>query len=197
MRISGLIIAAGLSGRMNSFKPILKIKDQTLVQIISEKLLHICDNVLIVTGYNAELVEAVFEKPDKIKFVYNENFTKGMFTSLKKGIENLVNSDWVVYHFVDQPTLPEIFYKEFVQRINSDYNWIQPSYKGKKGHPILIAKDIFAKIIESSDESSLKEVSKNPEVRKLIWDCDYQEVLEDIDTSEDFNKIVMQGRNLQ
>lgn len=197
MRISGLIIAAGLSGRMNSFKPILKIKDQPLVQIISEKLLYICNNVVIVTGYNAELVEAAFEKSDKIKFVYNENFAKGMFTSLKKGIENLVDSDWVIYHFVDQPTLPEIFYKEFVQRINSDYNWIQPSYKGTKGHPILIAKDIFAKIIESSDESSLKEVSKNPVVRKLIWDCDYQEVLEDIDTSEDFNKIVMQRRNLQ
>lgn len=191
MKISGLIIAAGLSGRMNSFKPILKIKDQTIIQIIAKKLLHICDNVVIITGYNSNLIEGIFEASNRLKLVYNENYTKGMFTSLKRGINELLNSDWIIYHFVDQPLLPSNFYNEFVDQIDEEYNWIQPAYNSTKGHPILLAKPIYQTILRESDESSLKLVSNNHHVKKLIWDCKYPQILDDLDTPEEFEKLLL------
>jgi molybdenum cofactor cytidylyltransferase len=197
MKISGLIIAAGLSGRMNSFKPLLKIKNQPIIQIIVDKLLRVCDDITVVTGFKSNEIENEIIKSDRIKFVFNEDYEKGMFTSLKKGLENLYDSDWNVYHFVDQPFLPQSFYSEFVTRVDQNYNWIQPAYNSAKGHPILIGKSIYQILLDESDEGSLRNVSNNSRVNKLIWNCNYPQILDDIDTPAEYNKLLLrEGINL-
>ncbi len=192
MKISGLILAAGLSGRMNSFKPLLKINEKTLIEVITEKLLLICNEVIIVTGYNNNLVEKSIGKSDRVKFVYNENYQHGMFTSLKKGLGTASDSEWVLYHFVDQPSLPGKFYYEFVKQVSNEYNWIQPAFNNVKGHPVLLHQSLFQIILNEDSASSLKNVSQMPEVKKKIWSCSYPQVFEDLDTKEDFGKIISQ-----
>lgn len=194
MKINGLILAAGFSGRMNFFKPIIQVNGKTLIHLIAEKLSNVCDEVSIVTGYNKEIIENEVKEIKKVRCIYNDKFEMGMFTSLKKGLESVKDSDWIIYHFVDQPTLPVKFYEDFIQQIQSNYNWIQPSYKNKNGHPILLSNQLFDVIICEDDNCSLKEVSKTNKVKRMIWNCDYPEILEDIDTQEDYEKIVMKER---
>lgn len=197
MRVSGLILAAGLSGRMNSFKPLLKIKNQTIIQVIVDKLLNVCDDVIIVTGFKSDEIKSVIEKSDRIKFVFNEEYEKGMFTSLKKGLSELSNSDWTIYHFVDQPFLPEIFYSDFVTRIDQNYNWIQPEFNSVKGHPILISRSIYQIILNESDGGSLRSISSNSFIKKFIWSCNYPQIHDDLDTPEEFKKLLLrEGINL-
>jgi len=74
---------------------------------------------------------------NKIFYVFNPEFSSDMFISLKTGLEHLRNVDWILYHFVDQPHLPERFYYQFVQQIDLTFDWIQPIYQKKKGHPVL------------------------------------------------------------
>jgi molybdenum cofactor cytidylyltransferase len=190
MKISGLILAAGFSGRMHSFKPILKINDKPLILVITEKLRSVCDEVVIVAGHNRSLLEESVEKSNRIKFVFNENYRKGMFTSLKKGLSEIYDSDWTLYHFVDQPSLPQIFYQEFVEQISDHYNWIQPEYNFVKGHPILLGQSIYKIILGESDERSLKDVGSNPDIKKFIWECNYPQILSNINTKEDFDKLI-------
>jgi molybdenum cofactor cytidylyltransferase len=197
--INGLILAAGLSGRMKSFKPLADYKGKSFIISIISKLNVICDKIFVVTGYkNDELKKSVINDLrkthqtgllKKIKFVYNESFQKGMFNSLQKGISAANNCDWVIYHFVDQPGLQNAFYKDFVNQIDSNYNWIQPSYKNKNSHPILIKNNLSDLIINASEDSNLKEISKSPEVKKKYWNCDYEEIFQDIDTEEDYSKL--------
>lgn len=197
MRVSGLILAAGLSGRMNSFKPLLKIKNQTIIQIIVDKLLNVCDNVVIVTGFKSGEIKSVIEKSDRIKFVFNEEYEEGMFTSLKKGLSELSNSDWTIYHFVDQPFLPRSFYSEFVAQIDQRYNWVQPEFNSVKGHPILIDRSIYQIILNEGDDSSLRNISAKSLIKKFIWDCNYPQILDDMDTQEEFKKLLLrEGINL-
>ncbi|MDZ7765977.1 MAG: NTP transferase domain-containing protein [Melioribacteraceae bacterium] len=85
-----------------------------------------------------------------IKFVFNENYKSGMFTSLQAGLTN-TNTNWYLYHFVDQPSLPLNFYSDFANQIDDQSNWIQPTYQNRKGHPILF--DNYVK------EMILKEVN--------------------------------------
>ncbi len=54
-----------------------------------------------------------------------------MFTSLQTGLTAAINSDWILYHFVDQPGLPNKFYQEFIKQIDDEHNWIQPHLKNK------------------------------------------------------------------
>ena len=93
-----------------------------------------------------------------------------------------------LYHFVDQPGLPEKFYKEFKDQIDDEYDWIQPTYKNEKGHPLLLHKSIFNSILELTDDSSLKEISKNNEVKKKLWDCTHKEIFQDIDYPSDLKQ---------
>lgn len=198
-KINGLIVAAGLSGRMEAFKPLADYKGKSFIINIILKLGIICDQIFIVTGHKVdELKSSVIndltkthqnELLKKINFVYNESFQKGMFTSLQKGLSAAQNCDWVLYHFVDQPGLPEKFYLDFIEQVESNHNWIQPSCKNKNGHPILIGKDFFDLISNASQDSNLKAISKSPEVKKKYWECNYKEIFQDIDTEEDYSKI--------
>ena len=184
---------------MKMFKPLADYKGKTFLNNIILKLETICNKIIIVTGFNSDELktktidslknENQFEVIKKIKFVHNESFQKGMFTSLQKGISEAKSCDWTLYHFVDQPGLLNKFYPEFIKQIDSEYNWVQPSYKNQHGHPILIGKDLFELIANSSPDSNLRDISKNPKVKKKYWECNYKEIFQDIDTEEDFSKL--------
>ena len=196
-KIYGLILSAGLSGRMKMFKPLANYKGKTFIHNIILKLNPVCEKIFIVTGFNSEKLKYEITKTfsndkellSKINFVYNENYKQGMFTSLQKGISSASDCDWILYHFVDQPGLSGNFYKEFVKQINSEYNWIQPTNKKRHGHPILLGKDLFELIIKSSPESNLREISKSPIVNKKYWECGYKEIFQDIDTKIDLEEL--------
>ena len=197
--INGLIISAGFSGRMKIFKPLATYKGKTFIHKIITKLDKICDKIIIVTGFNSdelktETIKSLKDENQsksikKIRFTFNDSFQKGMFTSLQKGISEVEQCDWILYHFVDQPGLPSKFYLDFIKQIDSKYNWIQPSNKNQNGHPILIGKDLFDLITNSSPDSTLREISKSQMVKKKYWECDYKEIFQDIDTEEDYSKL--------
>jgi molybdenum cofactor cytidylyltransferase len=197
MKITGLILSAGLSERMNSFKPVLIFQNEPLIVLVIKKLLNICDDVIVVTGYKKEIIERTIEErfkemPERIKTIYNQTYREGMFSSLKKGLSETSDSDWIIYHFVDQPSLPENYYYDFIEQIDDKYNWIQPSYNVKKGHPIILHRSIFNLILNGGSNSSLKEISRDESVIKKIWNCNYPQIHQDLDTPQDFNNISQQ-----
>lgn len=193
LSITGLVIAAGLSSRMGKFKPLMKYEGRTFLGNILHKLNLICDNIIVVTGHNANLIENEINScpnNDIIKTVFNNNYKVGMFTSLQTGLKYSSNSDWVLYHFVDQPNLPQIFYEEFKAQVDNSFDWIQPCYNMKNGHPILINSRLTNKIIELPQSSNLKEITNQMAIKKKVWNCSYPEILNDIDTIESYNKLV-------
>ncbi len=193
-RIHGLMLSAGLSGRMGKFKPLLEYDNKSFVQNITEKLSGVCNYMIIVTGFNSELIKNHLQKNlskanlQKVKSVLNENYKSGMFTSLKTGILNCEDADWILYHFVDQPTLPLEFYTDFTEQIEDSYDWIQPVQGKKKGHPILLGKIMIKKIVEAPDNANLRLISKAG-INKKFWQCNYNEIFDDIDNIEDYKNL--------
>lgn len=188
-KIYAILLSAGLSGRMKKFKPLLLYKGNSFVQNIALELNTVCDKIIVVTGHKAEEVEENVNQlnlQSKLEFVFNPEFKRGMFTSLKAGLRKARNTDWILYHFVDQPSLPIKFYSDFIEQIDEDHNWIQPSIKSRSGHPILINKELFVIILKAPDNSSLREISNNPIIKKKIWECSYSEIFQDVDTEADY-----------
>ena len=72
---------------------------------------------------------------------------------------------------------------------------IQPSFKNKYGHPILIKKSLNNLILNERIESNIGIISKNKKIKKKIWDCNYKEILQDIDTNEDYLNILKSKDN--
>lgn len=195
-KITGLVIAAGFSSRMQDFKPLMEFNGNSFLAVISEKLLRVCEDIIVVTGFNEPEIVAEIEKflskkeisPGRIQIIENENYERGMFSSLQCGL-NKTDADWVVYHFVDQPSLPENFYADFINQIDETHNWIQPVRANRKGHPILLRNDLFKSIVESSKEMDLRTLSENAFVKKKFWECSYPEIFDDIDTPVDYARL--------
>ena len=184
---------------MGKFKPLAEYKGKAFIYNIILKLNPVCDKIIVVTGFKGEELKNRIigdlsaddqaEINKKMLFVQNENYKKGMFTSLQTGLAGAKECDWILYHFVDQPGLPEKFYPDFIKQIDNNCNWIQPVNKGQKGHPILIQKELFGLILEAPDNSNLREISNNPKVKKKFWECGYEEIFQDIDTEEDYQML--------
>ncbi|MBK7106355.1 MAG: nucleotidyltransferase family protein [Ignavibacteriae bacterium] len=192
--MDGIIITAGFSSRMGKFKPLLIFNDKSFLQNIIEKLDLICEKIIVVTGFNEnEILNLIsifnVKLKSKIEIIHNENYEMGMFSSLQSGIRN-IHSDWVIYHFVDQPNIPYNFYSEFIKQIDIKYDWIQPMNKGRKGHPIIFGRKVISKILEKNYNSNLKELSFDSEINKYFFECDFPEILTDIDTTKDYKNIL-------
>ena len=186
-----------MSSRIDAFKPLLKYNGQSFVTSILRKLYPFCENVGIITGFKNEDVELEVKKiikdsnfnANKIHIIHNPDFETGMLSSLHAGLKDLSNCDWLLYHFVDQPHIPSQFYIEFVKQIEDLYDWIQPRYNNKKGHPILLNKSLFSQILDS-EINSLKDISQDRSAKKKFWNCIYPHIVEDIDTQEDYQKLI-------
>jgi len=193
--ITGLLLCAGLSGRMGTSKALMLYDGSSFAVHVIKKLLFVCDEVVVVVGHESEKVRSAILKclssgeTAKLQFVFNDNYKSGMFSSLQCGLRNVSQSDWILYHFVDQPSLPVSFYNDFVEQLSEEINWVQPSHKIKLGHPILFNKKVSAIILNQDKDSSLREMSDDRRIKREIWDCKYPEILQDIDTIEQFNRL--------
>ena len=204
--VSSLLIASGLSSRINGFEPLLQYEGKSFLITITEKLLAVLPKIIIVVGYNYD--ELLDELNDyfgnnlirvndeswsingSIKIIYNKNFNEGMFTSLQLGVRELSDSDWILYHFIDQPNLPIEFYSEILKQQIEPYNWVQPLFKGMKGHPVMFDKSVSLKIKDAALSSNLREILKNETIEKHFWKCSFPQILEDIDTDDDYQKLI-------
>jgi molybdenum cofactor cytidylyltransferase len=191
--MDGIIVAAGLSSRMGNFKPLLKYNGKTFLENIISNLDLICDKIVIVTGYNSEKInENIYQLSNdiknKIEVNHNSHYESGMFTSLQKGLEKC-NSNWIIYHFIDQPNLPKVFYEKFSQQIKQGYDWLQPVNNGQKGHPIIFNKKIRDKILNADTNSTLRTISASKKINKYFWECNFVEILSDFDYPTDLKKL--------
>jgi len=193
--IAAIILTVGLSSRMGAYKPLLTYKGKSFFQNIVLKLNSVCDRIIIVTGFHPQDIEINIKqlKNEKInsksQFVFNENFEDGMFSSLQKGIGACSEADWILYHFVDQPSLPVDFYNSFVQQIEEEYDWIQPVINEGRGHPVLLGNKMKEKILSANVDSSLKDLSRM-EINKKYWQCNFKQIFDDIDNINDYKVLL-------
>jgi CTP:molybdopterin cytidylyltransferase MocA len=208
--IAALIISAGYSSRMGNFKPLMLIEGIPFIITVIGKTSHICHSINIVIGHRARDIKDTVQKwlayepeertsdilqisaedwkilPSKVKFIHNQNYELGMFSSLKIGLENIKKTEWILYHFVDQPHIPVDFYKQFMMQIDDRYSWIQPRFQHKNAHPILFRNDLAEEICKTDISNDLKSFSKSQNIRKKFWNCNYPQVLSDFDTPDSF-----------
>lgn len=209
-KIHGLLISSGLSRRMGKPKALLDWDGVPFITGISLKMLTVCDELLVVVGHESTMIKAtlistikkaerlpepyrqIAGEPgtlDRIRFFFNDQFLEGMFTSLRNGLWHIHECDWVLYHFVDQPALPFTFYKEFTGGPLGG-NWVQPTWQGKSGHPILIGSELFNEIRNSPAMATLRDISRQPFVKKEFKELPWPAITEDIDTPEAYNELL-------
>jgi molybdenum cofactor cytidylyltransferase len=185
-KISSIILSAGFSSRMGSFKPLLKFGDYTAIEtIIKAHLNSGINDIVVVIGHRGDEVREALEEY-KVKFVKNENYAQGMFSSVVSGLQAIEREAGAfLVQPVDIPLVKENTIKSLQsQYIHSDKGIIYPTFCGRKGHPPLIDCKYKQEILDSNGDGGLKRI-----LEKYKDDAEYyptfdEAVLKDMDTPE-------------
>ena len=191
--ISAIILAAGLSKRMELGNKLLLEKKQTpIIKITLENIKATkVDEIIIVLGKSSKSFKNVIEDAN-IKFFFNSNYKNGISSSIKKGIEKVdITSEGALICLADMPSVKTSTYNKI---IDAFYKYkkknIIPYFNNKKGNPVLFNKSYFKLISSITGDVGAKNLIRNnrKDFRKVnVSDAG---ILEDIDNKEQYYNFI-------
>ena len=149
-RIAAVVLAAGQSRRMGSLnKLLIEVDGEPMVRrVASAALASRAAPVVVVTGHEAERVRAALEGLD-VTFAHNPDYDEGMSSSLQRGVESLdPGPDGAVVCLGDMPRTSATL----IDRLIAGFNPLEdraigvPTWRGKRGNPVLWAARFFGEI---------------------------------------------------
>ncbi len=189
MQFGALIVAAGMSSRMGDFKPMMSIGSISVAQRIIATLQQSgVSKIVMVTGYNATMLERHLSG-NGIIFLRNENYaTTQMFDSVKIGLQYLQGKcDRILFTPVDVP----LFTADTVSKLMACGNpLVTPTCQGRIGHPVVIADSLIGGILADSGERGLKGAMERAPAQMLYLEVDDPGTVKDADTPEDFSELI-------
>ena len=153
--VTAILTAAGLSSRMKEYKPLLKWQQTTLIEYQIMSLFDGgVDEVLVVVGYNYQLIKPYIENT-KATVVFNNRFDNGRTTSIIEGLKFVSNdTNSIMILGVDQPRNSVIINQLLDKHSSSDYLITYPSFDGRGGHPIIFSSILREELMLISETSS-------------------------------------------
>ena len=187
--ISAILLAAGQSKRMDGENKLTKeIKGIPLIKLpVKNILASSVDELIIVLGYQKEIIEKLIDKNEKIKFVFNKDFESGMASSIKTGIDNL--SDKTEAFFIclgDMPMVNRDIYNQLI-KFKDNKEIIVPTYKEQQRNPVLFAKSMKEKIMDIIGDNGAKKILKLNKDKILNIQINNQNIFKDFNTNKCFN----------
>lgn len=179
-KLTGIVLSAGFSSRMNRWKMEIGIKGRPLLYYTLRPMLEVCESIIVVGGYSIERLSELIgnislsgdTEKEKIRLVKNEDFQKGMFSSVKRGLEEVdPASDAVFIMPGDIPFVSLSTYMRLIDRleVKTDKDVIFPTtlinldeggVRSKKGHPVLLRNRVREAVIKNPGDAVFREVLK-------------------------------------
>ncbi len=165
---------------MKTHKMLLKLNGKTLIEHCIENMYNTCSRIIVVGGHRADDIKPLLIKYKKAELVLNRNYINGMFSSVKTGL-SLIKGERFFLTPGDYPAINENVYERLLRE---DGEIIIPTYKGEKGHPVLMKGYLAGEVLKNIQYSNLRQFIN----AKGFTKAEVQEkgVLMDVDTTEDY-----------
>ena len=186
--ISAILLAAGQSKRMNGENKLSKeIQGIPLIKhSVKNILASSVDELIVILGYQKEIIEKIIDKNERIKFAFNGNFESGMASSVKIGLNNLSEKTEAFFICLgDMPMINSDIYNQLIQSKNNK-EIIVPTYKGQQGNPILFSKSIKVKIVAIQGDVGARKILELNKSKILNVKITNQSIRKDFNTKDDF-----------
>ncbi|MGA9115624.1 MAG: nucleotidyltransferase family protein [Bacteroidota bacterium] len=175
----GILLAAGSSSRAGAFKPAMRLGGKPILLHALEGMRPFCRRVIVVGGFSfGELERILGEVPDVI-LVRNENPARGMFSSVRIGLEH-VRADACFILPADIPRVPPDVYRLLLEgsgRVRI------PLWRGRRGHPVFVASGVIPAILAEPEGVTLRDCLHRLGAA-TVSTC-HEEILLDVDTPQD------------
>jgi molybdenum cofactor cytidylyltransferase len=148
--IAGLILAAGESRRMGRDKALLTYRGRTFLETIMGNLGAAgIEKVTVVLGHHAEAIQRAVDL-GRVRVVINQEYLRGQTSSLQLGLAAAAadSPEAVILCLVDHPAIsPEVIAKLRVSFESTHPPVLIPTYKGERGHPVVISQGLFPELL--------------------------------------------------
>lgn len=190
MMIESILLAAGFSSRAGAFKMELPLGEKKLIERAIESMLPSCSRIIIVTGYGHERIEKITRRypTNRVMTTFNRDYEKGMFSSVQTGVRRL-DGDAFFMMPGDFPFITTRVFDTLLKTLETSapqINVFIPAFNGRKGHPVLMKKQMITEILDEPADSTLKTVINRNNI--LTVDVGHEGILIDVDTPADYEK---------
>lgn len=195
MNINGLILVAGLSSRMNDFKPLMELDGKPVIfHTINSMLNANVDKIVLVLGYRGYDIEKVVSSTydsNKVIFLYNYNFkTSDMLASIKIGLESMPPCDAFYLLPGDMPMVSKEVFLNLAENIKEHKkSIIFPLLNGHKKHPPLITGNLIDDILNFNEDGGLRKFFAITNANILTVNTEDIGCSLDLDTQDDFKNM--------
>lgn len=192
MRIGAVVLAAGLSSRMGEGHPKLLLEwvsgKAIIAQVVSQltpETLNLAE-IIVVVGHRSDEIIAALPHDDRLRVVFNPDYTSGeLLSSLKTGLRTL--SPDIDAAMVIPGDMPRLTTQTIQQVLNAHQTdqITAPSYQGERGHPVIIDKRFWPEMLALPAHRQPRDVLKVHSVHRVEVDTD--SVIDDLDTIEAYH----------
>ncbi|MEW5909782.1 MAG: nucleotidyltransferase family protein [Thermodesulfobacteriota bacterium] len=188
---AGIILAAGMSNRMNYPKQLIRFKEKFLIEHVLDASLEsqLAVVVLVLGHQHHTILDALGEKirRSRLKIEINSEYQEGMSSSIRTGLREVERRfPSVMFLLGDQPLVDAGFINRLLDQFwTSDKSICVPVFQGKRRNPTLFTRrwyDALLKIV--GDVGARHLIESNP---KELLQVDVEDAyrFQDIDTESD------------
>jgi molybdenum cofactor cytidylyltransferase len=184
---AAVILAAGESRRMGTPKVMLPFRGGTFLSVLADTLATSCSPVYAVFGHDAETL--IPKAPASVVAIENPDYPEGMLTSLQAGLRAIPDlPKRIVFTLVDHPALRSATLFELLQADEAPL--VIPRYAGKRGHPVIMSREIAREILTEPVTSKLNHVMDRHAAEILYIDVNDPAVRDDIDNPQLYESLL-------
>lgn len=186
-----IILAAGASSRMGTPKQLLLHQGRSfLSQIVETAIASICRPIVVVLGANAQQIKSEISH-FPVQVVENECWHQGMSSSIKVGMQALVNQniESVAIAVCDQPFVSAKIINQLIAAYRfTGKSIVASEYANTLGVPALFSRALFPELMNLSATAGAKYLIKK--YFHTVFPVPFPEGAIDIDTPKDYQQLI-------
>lgn len=186
--IIAVVLSAGESSRMGRPKALLPIQGQKFI----ERIIRVIGQsrvgrTIVVLGHHADQLRGKIEHLP-VEVVINPDYRSGQLSSLQVAIRHIRDDDrcdGMLVHLVDHPFIDVALVDALIESFFETKKMIVvPSYKGKRGHPVIFSRELFGELLNAPLDQGAKAVVNAHRQETLEIEWHDEGITLDIDTPE-------------
>jgi CTP:molybdopterin cytidylyltransferase MocA/HD superfamily phosphohydrolase YqeK len=190
--IAAVILAAGRSSRMGTSKPLLPVGPSSVIERLVDTVSRAAvGDIIVVTGHDPDAIARVLAgRP--VRLVRNEDYDRGMFSSVRTGAAALAED---VEAFFILPADCFLMRTEVLERLIAEFHSgsrgvLNPCCCGVRGHPPLLSGRYRPELLQADHRQDLRGFLQAHDADQAELEIDDLTVLMDMDTPEDYERMV-------
>lgn len=185
MNISAIVMASGMSKRMNKDKLHMEINNKKIYEYVLATISK-CDFYETIV---AAKDDDILEESERLGFlaVKNTKYYLGQSESIKVSLKKARQTDAYMFFVADQPFIKLTTVEKLCCEFNKNPNSIiVPFYNEIKGNPVIFPSVMKSQLMELENDNGGKIVIRNNEDKVLSVYIETENEFVDIDTADDY-----------